>query len=526
MLASKMYESYILDWLKEEVGMRTNQFGGVKGLGTDHALFLLWQTVLEDLEDYRAATVITSLDYSKAFNRMSFQECLKALANKGASSGTIALVATFLTNRTMSVKVGSEFSRPREVCGGCPQGSILGVFLSNATIDDIEAGCEDVEQGKDKDECGNFSTDESDLESEDDIDSGAPAMSTPSRRPPTLHSSLCVSPVVSGCKWKKGYMRKLKKRPKRLQTTSAEGRQLVPHEPNHRTEAKWLSRLAKLIRFVDDGFSLSKINFENSYGFLVNSVNHRVKHAIQSQNIFRHMIRRTEALGMRVNKEKTSMICVSDALAYEADAFLLDEDGGRIGCQKTLKALGMRFSNRPNMNLHVEHIRKTFRSRYWTLRNLKRNGFNQAELVQVYKSMIRSVADYGAVVYHSSLTGEQNELLERCQNHALKSIFGYGMSARRMREEAGLITLRERRVQLCDRFARKLASSDAFEHLFPKKVARSSRRSGKTEEIYLEKKARCNRLMNSPLFYFRRRLNGKIGKNYGSRNANFDSDPS
>ena len=100
------------------------------------------------------------------------------------------------------------------------------------------------------------------------------------------------------------------------------------------------------------------------------------------------------------------------------------------------------------------------------------------------------------------------------------------MSARRMREEAGLITLRERRVQLCDRFARKLASSDAFEHLFPKKVARSSRRSGKTEEIYLEKKARCNRLMNSPLFYFRRRLNGKIGKNYGSRNANFDSDPS
>ena len=129
------------------------------------------------------------------------------------------------------------------------------------------------------------------------------------------------------------------------------------------------------------------------------------------------------------------MICISDSLAYEADAFLLDEDGGRVGCQKSLKALGMRFSNRPNMREHVEHVRKAFRSRNWTLRNLKRNGFNQAELVQVYKSMIRSVADYGEVVYHSSLTGEQDELQERCQKHALKCIFGYGMSARRMREE-------------------------------------------------------------------------------------------
>ena len=75
MLASKIYESYVLDWLKGEIKMRDNQFGEVKGLGTDHALFLLWQTVLEDLDDYRASTVVTSLDYSKAFNRMSFQEC-------------------------------------------------------------------------------------------------------------------------------------------------------------------------------------------------------------------------------------------------------------------------------------------------------------------------------------------------------------------------------------------------------------------------------------------------------------------
>ena len=118
MLSSKIYESYVLDWLKGEVKLRTNQYGGVKGLGTDHVLFQMWQRILEDLDDYRAATVVTSIDYSKAFNRMSFQKCLQALAKKGASSPLLQLVGTFLTNRRMVVKVGQIHSEPKEVWGG------------------------------------------------------------------------------------------------------------------------------------------------------------------------------------------------------------------------------------------------------------------------------------------------------------------------------------------------------------------------------------------------------------------------
>ena len=43
----------------------------------------MWQDMLENAEDYRAATIVNSIDYSKAFNRMSFQYCLKALARGG-----------------------------------------------------------------------------------------------------------------------------------------------------------------------------------------------------------------------------------------------------------------------------------------------------------------------------------------------------------------------------------------------------------------------------------------------------------
>ena len=90
----------------------------------------MWQGILEDLEDYHAATVVTSVDYSKAFNRMSYQNCLKALAKNGASTKVLRLVATFLTNMTMTVKIGQTMSSPLPVSGSCsPQGSILGVFF-------------------------------------------------------------------------------------------------------------------------------------------------------------------------------------------------------------------------------------------------------------------------------------------------------------------------------------------------------------------------------------------------------------
>ena len=81
---------------------------------------------------------------------------------------------------------------------------------------------------------------------------------------------------------------------------------------------------------------------------------------------------------------------------------------------------GVRTSNRPTMVARVEHVWRAFRSCYWTLVNLTKNGFTEDELVKVYKIMIRPVTEYAAVVYHSSLTDEQDELLDQSQ----KCIFG------------------------------------------------------------------------------------------------------
>ena len=64
LLISKVLESYVLGWAMEEVKVKRNQYGGVKGCGPAHMLVEIWQKVCEDLEDSRAATLLTSIDLS------------------------------------------------------------------------------------------------------------------------------------------------------------------------------------------------------------------------------------------------------------------------------------------------------------------------------------------------------------------------------------------------------------------------------------------------------------------------------
>ena len=136
-LFSKVLESFILEDLKSMTKLSADQYGGIKGVGANHFLIGTWQDILENLEDQRAATSILSIDFEKAFNRMGHGECLRALTGLGSDSATTGLVHAFLEGRTMSVRVGSEYSVPRLVPGGSPQGSILGNYLFCATTNNL-----------------------------------------------------------------------------------------------------------------------------------------------------------------------------------------------------------------------------------------------------------------------------------------------------------------------------------------------------------------------------------------------------
>lgn len=499
-LFSKMYESYVLQWAMEEITLKDNQYGGVKGCSTSHMLIDLWQNICSNAEDYTNTTVIAAVDYAKAFNRMSYQECLLAFKRKGASSTIMRLISTFLTNRTMTVKAGSTWSTPLPVSGGCPQGSILGVFLFNCTTDDLEDDFL-ASQGQEAEPA--LRRDPSGGESEEEEEAGPlpPITSTPGKTEPFEPDA---SPLGTGKYRIRDMQVVFEPRTKNIPIEySCEG--MIEYDP---------VKHVVIMKYVDDNVSVECLNMSDIPTTVESGKVVKIKQAAGIQNAFRSVVGNALKKGMAVNNKKTCILCVSDNLSFLPKTFIYDRDGEKIESTDKMRVLGFDFTNRPTVTAQVDSIRRRIRQRYWILRLLKRLGFNESELLSVYRSIVVPVADYTDVVYHSMMTDEQDEFLENSQVGALRCIYGYGISGRKMREKASLKTLRQRRIEHCDNFANKCLTNK-FERWFPR---RNNRRSGRhSEQNYEEFYARCDRLRFSPLFYMRRRLNGKQGKTYGER---------
>ena len=152
----------------------------------------------------------------------------------------------------MTVKVGDVMSMKRPVQGGCTQGSILGVFLFNPTIDDLEEGCPDIRDyapdDMNEEESVDLDSSNEPFDAVEEVRSRQATHSTPTR--PFRGDSPQDSPILG---LHEGSRRKITP----LELTFEE-RCEIPEEINHWTETKWRAELAEFLRFIDDGFSLSK----------------------------------------------------------------------------------------------------------------------------------------------------------------------------------------------------------------------------------------------------------------------------
>ena len=287
---SKLYESFLLTWSREEVSPKLNQFGGEAGASATQLLIEVIDDVTKSLEDNRAGVVLSAIDFSKAFNRLDHDKCLRSFANKGSSTQILRLLAAFMAGRQMIVRIDQEQSDARPVNAGAPQGSVLGCYLFNIGVDDLEEGVsyEQVSQEEAHTER---------LGRTDDF----PAASTPTRVRGT--ANLTDSPIAK-----------------------AHGAdfEMLPRVAN---VPPWIKKAKDPVynegklnsyKFVDDGVNTSKVNMRKARLLVEDGVFFKEVIDLRTQRHLEHIITKAEERGMAINTGKTGLMLISAATSFQA----------------------------------------------------------------------------------------------------------------------------------------------------------------------------------------------------------------
>ena len=131
----------------------------------------------------------------------------------------------------------------------------------------------------------------------------------------------------------------------------------------------------------------------------------------------------------------------------------------------------------------------------------------RTDLKSIYLTFIRPVLEQSAPVWHSSLTEENSEDLERVQKAAARLIMGgYHMNYNSSLKELHLETLKERRKNLCVTFAKRATMNEKVKSMFPiRKEIRSDKR--RHTERFQVLKANTERLRRSSIPFMQNLLN-------------------
>ena len=147
------------------------------------------------------------------------------------------------------------------------------------------------------------------------------------------------------------------------------------------------------------------------------------------------------------------------------------------------------------------------------LRKISSFGTNLQDLKEIYILFVRSIVEQSAVVWHSSLTLENANDLERIQKSALKIILGQNyISYPNALKVLDLEKLSDRREKLCLNFAIKAAKHESCKGMFP--LNTEHKINTRYREKYKVKHSNTDRMKTSALVYMQTLLNkNEIEKN-------------
>ena len=209
---------------------------------------------------------------------------------------------------------------------------------------------------------------------------------------------------------------------------------------------------------------------------------------------------------MKINEKKTKTIIFNYTDNYQFTTRLrLNEQNVEV--IDSTRLLGTIITNDLRWDANTANIVKKANARMELLRKVASFGASIEDLKNIYILFVRSHLEQSATVWHSSLTQDNINDLERVQKSALKLILQENyQSYKKALIKLDIETLEDRREQLCLNFARKCVKNRKMNKMFPlndKKHEMITR----DNEKYKVQFANTERLKNSSIIYMQRLLN-------------------
>ena len=209
---------------------------------------------------------------------------------------------------------------------------------------------------------------------------------------------------------------------------------------------------------------------------------------------------------MQLNKKKSQAMIFNFTRDYQLTSRTQMENEA-INVVKDTKLLGVMINDELSWDANTSYLVKRANSRMRLLHKLVSFGIPCDDLVNIYVLYVRSILEQSCQVWHSSLTLENFQALERVHKNALKIILQEEyISYSNALNKSGLSSLFERRSKLCLKFAKSCLKNPEMKKMFPLNPTTYSVQTRFREKFQVTD-ARTERLRSSAIPYMQRLLN-------------------